>query len=123
MSVDSPQTPATTVRSVRAATEYLAAWQLAEGLWVVESDSGAQYHVEPDLPACECADFEYRSASSASDGDDVAAHGCKHIRRVRMLRGEIDLSPLLKAGVRINPILANRLDRRTGTNSTEVDHA
>ena len=48
------------------------------GQYLVVSESGEQYVVDTHLPACECADFEYRSP----------AGGCKHIRRVSFATGE-----------------------------------
>jgi len=97
-----------TARGTSAATEYLMADKQAPGLWVVDNgksdpDEHEQYVVEPDAPACTCPDWEYRSEQL---GDD----GCKHIRRVRMVRGDLDLGPLLETDERINPILARRLD-------------
>ena len=98
-------TPATTVRSVRAATGPLAAARIAPGLWLVDNGKlGAdhdQYRVEPDSPACTCPDWEHRSG-------ELGADGCKHIRFVRMVRGEIDLAPLLDADdVEVNTVLLN----------------
>ena len=48
------------------------------GQYLVVSQSGEQYLVDSHLPACECADFEYRSP----------AGGCKHIRRAAFATGE-----------------------------------
>lgn len=96
------ETPATTVRSVRAATERLAVAKLADGLYLVDNGKrGAehnQYTVEPDLPACTCGDWTHRS-------EELGADGCKHIRRVRMERGDIDLAPLLRTDLDIDPLL------------------
>jgi len=100
-------TPATTKRSVRAATEFLATDEFAPGLFRVDNgklgDDHEQYVVEPDLPACSCGDWEHRS-------EKLGADGCKHIRRVRILQGEIDISPLLEADdLRIDPLLLKQL--------------
>jgi len=95
-------TPATTARSVRAATRRLAVYEEAPGLYRVDNgrqgEDHEQYTVEPDAPACTCADWEYRSEEL---GDD----GCLHIRRVRMERGEIDVAPLLETDLDLDPLL------------------
>jgi hypothetical protein len=102
----SHQTPATTVRSVRAACESLATARLAPDLWLVDNgkhgDDHDQYRVDPDAPACTCPDWQYRS-------NELGAGGCKHIRRVRMVRGEIDITPLLESDARVNGILLRNL--------------
>jgi predicted nucleic acid-binding Zn finger protein len=95
---DSIDTPATTERSVKAACERMATAQLAPGMFLVDNGDGEQYVVEPDLPACTCSDWEYRS-------EDLGDDGCKHIRRVRMVRGEIDLDPLLESDARVDDLL------------------
>ncbi|WP_436933711.1 hypothetical protein [Halovenus marina] len=100
---DDVDTPATTVRSVRAACERMATAQLADGLFLVDNGDGEQYVVEPDLPACTCGDWQHRS-------DELGADGCKHIRRVRMVRGEIDLTPLLEADARVDELLLKNLE-------------
>lgn len=106
MSTDD-QTPATTVRSVRAACDPLATARLADGLWLVDNgklgDSHDQYRVDPDKPACTCPDWQYRS-------DELGADGCKHIRRVRMVRGDIDITPLLESDARVNDVLLKNLE-------------
>jgi len=95
-------TPATTARSVRAATRCLAVYEQAPGLYLVDNgrqgEDHEQYTVEPDAPACTCPDWEYRSEEL---GDD----GCLHIRRVRMERGEIDVAPLLETDLDLDPLL------------------
>jgi len=102
-------TPATTKRSVAAATEHLAVAEVAEDLYLVDNgkrgDDHAQYTVDAVEPACTCPDFQYRG-----DGGRVAEHGCKHIRRVRMERGEIDVTPLLETDLRIDGLLLRALE-------------
>jgi len=101
------ETPATTRRSVEAATQRMAVAQIAEGLYLVDNGKRgaehAQYTVEPDLPACTCADWEYRS-------EELGDAGCKHIRRVRMERREIDITPLRQTDLRLDPLLLEGLD-------------
>jgi len=101
------QTPATTRRSVAAATERMAVAELADGLFLVDNGQHgadhAQYTVKPDLPACTCPDWEYRSEEL---GDD----GCKHIRRVRLERGDIDVAPLLKTDLDLDPLVLEATD-------------
>jgi hypothetical protein len=75
---DNISTPATTLRSVRAACEGRTTAKLADGLYLV--DTGKL-------------------------GDD----GCKHIRRVRMVRGDIDLDPLLEADADVDNVLLRSL--------------
>jgi len=101
------ETPATTRRSVEAATQRMATMEIADGLYLVDNgkrgEDHAQYRVEPDLPACTCADWEYRS-------EELGADGCKHIRRVRMERGEIDIAPLRRTTLRLDPLLLAALE-------------
>jgi hypothetical protein len=66
----------------RALAEYLTVLddgdfraRSSPGLYTVTSESGSTYLVDPELPACECEDFEYR--------DRV----CKHIRRCQFATG------------------------------------
>jgi len=100
-------TPATTRRSVEAATQRMAVVEIGDGLYLVDNgkhgDDHAQYHVEPDLPACTCGDWEYRS-------EELGEDGCKHIRRVRIERGEIDIAPLLRTDLRLDPLLLEALE-------------
>jgi hypothetical protein len=109
MATNDVSTPATTHRSVKAACERMATAKLAPGLFLVDNgkrgDEHDQYVVEPDLPACTCADWEYRS-------EDLGDDGCKHIRRVRMVRGEIDLEPLLKSDAQVDDVLLRNLGVR-----------
>lgn len=120
MTGDSVDTPATTARSVRAATRYLATYEQAPGVYLVDNgkqgEDHEQYIVEPDLPACTCKDWEYRSEEL---GDD----GCLHIRRVRMERGEIDVSPLLATPLDLDPLLLEALDTGADTGHTAAESA
>ena len=66
----------------RALTEYMTVLEdgdvrarAADGLYTVTTESGSTYLVDPELPACECPDFEYRDRR------------CKHIRRARFALG------------------------------------
>lgn len=88
----------------RALSEYMTvledgtpAARRAPGLYTVTTQSGATYLVDPELPACECPDAEYRGRR------------CKHIRRVRFALGwrpiphyvdEDDVDPQLGRHVR-----------------------
>ncbi|SDG44473.1 SWIM zinc finger family protein [Halorientalis regularis] len=101
MAVAPTSTPATTRRSVAAATEYIATCRVAPQLYEVVNDSGDTYVVDLREPACTCPDYEYRADSD----DRVGEHGCKHIRRVRMERGEIDIAPLRETNLRLDPLL------------------
>ena len=47
----------------------------ADDMFLVVSQSGSEYLVDSQLPACECADFRYRNRT------------CKHIRRVQFATG------------------------------------
>lgn len=110
-------TPATTARSVRAATEYLAVHELASGLYLVDNgeqgDNHEQYRVDVHAPACTCHDWEYRS-------DELGDDGCKHIRRCRMERGEIDMTPLLEMSLDLDPILLEAIDTPTPTSESDT---
>ena len=92
---------------MRAACESLATARLAPGLWLVDNgkhgDDHDQYRVDPDKPACTCEDWQYRS-------DELGRDGCKHIRRVRMVRGEIDIGPLLDSDARVDGVLLRNLE-------------
>ena len=66
----------------RALTEFLTVLEdgdvrarSAPNLYTVHSESGSTYLVDAELPACECADHEYRNRI------------CKHIRRVMFATG------------------------------------
>lgn len=100
-------TPVTTDRSVRAACERMATAQIAPGLYLVDNGKQGseheQYTVDPTLPACTCGDWEHRS-------EDLSEDGCKHIRRVRMVRGEIDLDPLLESDAPVDDLLLRNME-------------
>lgn len=83
MSSDNVQ-PGVDARTVRAATEYMYCEEVANALFEVTSQSGRAYTVDLREPACECKDFQYR--------DEVTE--CKHIRRVRMEVGQVDVEAL-----------------------------
>ena len=51
----------------------------APNLYTVHSESGSTYLVDAELPACECADHEYRNRI------------CKHVRRVEFATGRRDV--------------------------------
>jgi len=105
MAVSPTPTPATTKRSVKAATEPLATAPVAPDLFLVDNgrrgDDHAQYTVDLREPACTCDDYRYREPEG----------GCKHIRRVQMEQGEIDLTPLRRAaGLRLDGLLVRALE-------------
>lgn len=110
MAVSPTPTPATTKRSVKAATEPLAVARIGPELYLVDNgqhgEDHTQYTVDLREPACTCADYQYRADSD----DRVAQHGCKHIRRVRMERGEIDIAPLLATDLRLDGLLLRAVE-------------
>ena len=71
-------------RTVRAATEHMTVIEEARSLFSVTTQSGSEYTVDLREPACTCPDFEYREEVSE----------CKHIRRVRLVVGQIDVEEL-----------------------------
>jgi predicted nucleic acid-binding Zn finger protein len=71
-------------RTVRAATEYMTVIEEARALFEVTTQSGSAYRVDLEGPACECPDFAHREGVTE----------CKHIRRVRMEVGQVDLDAL-----------------------------
>lgn len=71
-------------RTIRAATEFMYCEEVADGLFEVTSQSGNVYTVDLREPACECPDFQHR--------EEVTE--CKHIRRVRIEVGQIDVESL-----------------------------
>ena len=71
-------------RTIRAATEHMTVIEEAQSLFSVTTQSGSEYTVDLREPACTCPDFEFR--------DDVKE--CKHIRRVRIEVGQVDLDSL-----------------------------
>jgi predicted nucleic acid-binding Zn finger protein len=83
LSSDSVQ-PAVDSRTVRAATEHMTVIEEAQSLFSVTTQSGSEYTVDLREPACTCPDFEYRESVSE----------CKHIRRVRIEVGQVDIEML-----------------------------
>jgi predicted nucleic acid-binding Zn finger protein len=71
-------------RTIRATTEHMTVIEKARSLFSVTTQSGSEYTVDLREPACSCKDFEYR--------DDVTE--CKHIRRVRLAVGQVDIEAL-----------------------------
>lgn len=58
--------------------------EIARALFEVTSESGGVYTVDLREPACECQDFQYREE----------VQECKHIRRVRIEVGQVDVEAL-----------------------------
>jgi predicted nucleic acid-binding Zn finger protein len=56
----------------------------AQSLFSVTTQSGSEYTVDLREPACSCPDFKYRESVSE----------CKHIRRVRIEVGQVDIETL-----------------------------
>lgn len=54
----------------------------ATDLYLVVSESGRAYTVDLAEPACTCPDFQYREVE------------CKHIRRVKLATGIVDVAKL-----------------------------
>jgi len=71
-------------RTLRAATEHMTVIEEAQSLFSVTTQSGSEYTVDLREPACTCPDFEYRESISE----------CKHIRRVRIEVGQVDIETL-----------------------------
>lgn len=71
-------------RTIRAATEHMTVIEEAQSLFSVTTQSGSEYTVDLREPTCTCPDFEYR--------EDVTE--CKHIRRVRIEVGQVDIDAL-----------------------------
>lgn len=71
-------------RTLRAATEHMTVIEEAQSLFSVTTQSGSEYTVDLREPACTCPDFEYRKSVSE----------CKHIRRVRIEVGQVDIKTL-----------------------------
>jgi len=94
-------TQPTSKRDVAAAVEYLATAPHAPGMVEVYNDDGDQYVVDVEGGVCTCRDFQYRSEMLGEDG-------CKHLRRVRMERGERPLPPIPMT--RIDPLLLRARD-------------
>ena len=74
-------------RTIRAATEIMTVIEEADALFLVVTESGSEYTVDLREPACSCPDFEYR--------DDIQE--CKHIRRVRIEVGQVDIDALAES--------------------------
>lgn len=104
--VDAPPTHA---RSVRAATELMATHERAPDVYEVYNGKGAEpYTVDARMGVCTCGDFVHRADSD----ERVAEHGCKHIRRVRMERREMDIEPLPGIdGIDVDPLLLEARER------------
>lgn len=71
-------------RTLRAATEHMTVIEEAQSLFSVTTQSGSEYTVDLREPACTCPDFQYRESVSE----------CKHIRRVRIEVGQVDIETL-----------------------------
>ena len=71
-------------RTIRAATEIMTVIEEADALFSVTTESGSEYTVDLREPACTCPDFQHR--------EEVKE--CKHIRRVRLSVGQIDVEEL-----------------------------
>jgi len=71
-------------RTIRAATEHMTVIEKARSLFSVTTQSGSEYTVDLREPACTCRDFKYRESVSE----------CKHIRRVRIEVGQVDVDTL-----------------------------
>ena len=71
-------------RTLRGATEHMTVIEEAQSLFSVTTQSGSEYTVDLREPACTCPDFEYRESVSE----------CKHIRRVRIEVGQVDVETL-----------------------------
>jgi hypothetical protein len=69
-------------RTVRAATEHMTVYEEVPEVYGVASESGSEYTVDRREPACTCPDFRYRDVE------------CKHIKRVRMAVGAVDVEDL-----------------------------
>jgi hypothetical protein len=114
MAVSPTPTRATTKRSVKAVTEPLAVARFGPDLYLVDNgshgDDHAQYTVDLREPACTCGDYQYR----ANSDDRVHKHGCKHIRRVKTERGEIDIAPLLATDLRLDGLLLRAVEGDDG---------
>lgn len=83
MSSESVQ-PDLDARTLRAASEHMTVIEEADAFFEVTSQSGRAYMVDLREPVCECPDFRYRAGEIE----------CKHIRRVRMEVGQVDVDAL-----------------------------
>ena len=71
-------------RTIRAATEIMTVIEEADALFSVTTQSGSEYTVDLREPACSCPDYTHRGSVKE----------CKHIRRVRLSVGQVDLDRL-----------------------------
>lgn len=71
-------------RTLRAATEHMTVIEKERALFSVTTQNGTEYTVDLCEPACSCPDFEFRKG----------VEECKHIRRVRLVYGQIDIDAL-----------------------------
>ena len=71
-------------RTLRAATEHMTVIEEAQSMFSVTTQSGSEYTVDLREPACSCPDFSHR--------EEVKE--CKHIRRVRLEVGQVDIETL-----------------------------
>lgn len=83
MSSESVQ-PDVEPRTRRALTEYMTVIEEAPAMFSISTQSGSEYTVDLREPACTCPDFQHR--------EEVTE--CKHIRRVRMEVGQVDVESL-----------------------------
>lgn len=90
MTIESVQ-PDLESRTVRAVTETMSYREIARALFEVTSESGRVYTVDLREPACECRDFQYREE----------VQECKHIRRIRIEVGQVDVEALEEEIARI----------------------
>ena len=109
MSSESVQ-PDLDARTLRAAREHMTVIEEADALFEVTSQSGRAYMVDLREPVCECPDFMYN--------DDVAA--CKHLRRVRMEVGQVDIDALEESLAAEAASFQRRADRLAQT-AEELD--
>lgn len=81
-------------RNISCMQDVVAVEQLNPHAWVVKTKSGGEVNTHPvnyyaDSPGieqdwtCGCGDWEYRQPEG----------GCKHIRAIRIVMGDIDLNP------------------------------
>lgn len=83
MSTESVQ-PDLEPRTFRAVLEDFECTEIARALFEVTSESGSVYTVDLREPVCQCPDFQYREH----------VEECKHIRRVRIEVGQVDVEAL-----------------------------
>lgn len=83
MSSESVQ-PDVEPRTRRALKEYMTVIEEAPAMFSISTQSGSEYTVDLREPACTCPDFQHR--------EEVTE--CKHIRRVRMEVGQVDVESL-----------------------------